>query len=35
MERNVWILGASMTKFGRYTDKDLIDLGSRSGARGP
>jgi acetyl-CoA acetyltransferase len=25
---NVWILGASMTKFGRYPDKDVIDLGA-------
>src|SRR5680860_668119 len=25
---NVWILGASMTRFGRYPDKDLIDLGA-------
>ncbi len=32
-ERDVWILGASMTKFGRYPDKDLIDLGARGGAR--
>ena len=29
-ERDVWILGASMTKFGRYPDKDLIDLGAES-----
>jgi len=28
---NVWILGAYMTKFGRHTDKDLIDLASESG----
>ena len=34
-ERDVWILGASMTKFGRYPDKDLIDLGARGGARRP
>jgi acetyl-CoA acyltransferase len=27
---NVWILGAYMTKFGRHTDKDLIDLASES-----
>src|SRR5687768_6952192 len=27
---NVWILGASMTRFGRYTDKDLIDLGAEA-----
>ena len=32
-ERDVWILGASMTKFGRYPDKDLIDRGG--GARRP
>jgi len=25
MERDVWILGASMTKFQRSPDKDLID----------
>jgi acetyl-CoA acetyltransferase len=29
-ERDVWILGASMTKFQRYKDKDLIDLGSEA-----
>jgi acetyl-CoA acetyltransferase len=27
-ERDVWILGAAMTKFQRYPDKDLIDLGA-------
>src|SRR3954454_6970806 len=27
---NVWILGAYMTKFGRYPDDDLIDLASRA-----
>jgi len=27
---NVWILGASMTKFGRYPDLDLIDLGAEA-----
>ena len=27
---NVWILGAYMTKFGRHTDKDLMDLASES-----
>jgi len=27
---SVWILGTSMTKFGRYPDKDLIDLGSEA-----
>jgi acetyl-CoA acyltransferase len=25
---DVWILGASMTRFGRYPDKDVVDLGS-------
>ena len=30
MERDVWVLGASMTKFGRYKDKDLIDLGAEA-----
>ena len=29
-ERDVWILGASMTRFGRYPDKDLIDLGAEA-----
>ncbi|MSO37894.1 MAG: thiolase family protein [Acidimicrobiia bacterium] len=29
-ERDVWILGASMTAFRRYPDKDLIDLGSEA-----
>ncbi len=28
---NVWILGASMTKFGRYPDRDVVDLGADSG----
>jgi acetyl-CoA acyltransferase len=27
---DVWVLGASMTKIGRYPDKDLIDLASES-----
>ena len=27
---NVWILGASMTKFGRYPDKDVIDIGAEA-----
>jgi acetyl-CoA acetyltransferase len=27
---NVWILGAYMTKFGRYPDEDLIDLASEA-----
>jgi acetyl-CoA acyltransferase len=26
----VWVLGASMTKFGRYPDKDVVDLGSEA-----
>src|SRR5438067_2306945 len=29
-ERDVGILGGSMTKFGRYPDKDLIDLGAEA-----
>ena len=29
-DNNVWILGAAMTKFGRYTDKDVIDLASEA-----
>lgn len=28
---NIWIVGASMTKFARYPDKDLADLGSEAG----
>jgi acetyl-CoA acetyltransferase len=28
MGETVWIIGTSMTKFGRYPDKDTIDLGS-------
>jgi acetyl-CoA acetyltransferase len=24
----VWIIGAAMTKFGRYPDKDIVDLAS-------
>jgi acetyl-CoA acyltransferase len=27
---DVWVLGISMTRFGRYPDKDLIDLGSEA-----
>jgi acetyl-CoA acetyltransferase len=27
---HVWILGASMTKFGRYDDKDVVDLGAEA-----
>jgi acetyl-CoA acetyltransferase len=30
MSENVWILGASMTHFGRYPDQDSIDLASRA-----
>jgi acetyl-CoA acetyltransferase len=30
MSRDVWILGVNMTKFTRYKDKDLIDLGSQA-----
>ena len=30
MDRDVWILGTSMTKFERYPDKDLIDLGAEA-----
>ena len=28
MGDNVWIVGAAMTKFGRYPDKDVLDLSS-------
>src|SRR5207253_6211835 len=28
MADNVWIIGAAMTKFGRYPDKDIVDLAS-------
>jgi acetyl-CoA acetyltransferase len=28
MADSVWILGAAMTKFGRYPDKDILDLAS-------
>src|SRR3954471_7435160 len=27
---NVWILGAHMTKFGRYPDRDVIDIGAEA-----
>jgi acetyl-CoA acetyltransferase len=27
---SVWIIGASMTKFGRYDDKDVVDLASEA-----
>ena len=30
MAGDVWIIGASMTKFGRYPDKDSIDLASEA-----
>jgi acetyl-CoA acyltransferase len=30
MGDEVWVLGASMTKFGRYADKDVVDLGSEA-----
>lgn len=29
-ERDVWVLGVAMTKFGRYPDLDLIDLGAEA-----
>jgi acetyl-CoA acetyltransferase len=28
MAENVWIIGAAMTKFGRYPEKDVVDLAS-------
>jgi acetyl-CoA acetyltransferase len=30
MPDDVWILGASMVKFGRYPDRDLMDIGSEA-----
>jgi acetyl-CoA acyltransferase len=30
MSDSLWVIGASMTKFTRYKDKDLIDLGSEA-----
>src|SRR5919108_6682154 len=30
MSDNVWVLGVSMLKFGRYPDKDTVDLGSEA-----
>lgn len=30
MSDSLWIIGVSMTKFGRFPDKDLIDLGSEA-----
>ena len=29
-ENDVWIIGAAMTKFGRYRDKDVIDLAAEA-----
>jgi acetyl-CoA acetyltransferase len=28
MADNVWILGITMTKFGKHPDKDVVDLGA-------
>jgi len=30
MSDNVWVLGVSMMKFGRYPEKDTVDLGSQA-----
>jgi acetyl-CoA acetyltransferase len=30
MSENVWVVGVSMMKFGRYPDKDTVDLGSQA-----
>ena len=30
MSDNVWVLGVSMMKFGRYPDRDTVDLGSQA-----
>jgi acetyl-CoA acetyltransferase len=30
MADNIWIIGATMTKFGRYPDKDSVDLASET-----
>jgi acetyl-CoA acetyltransferase len=30
MADNVWILGITMTKFGKHTDKDVIDLAAEA-----
>ena len=30
MGESVWVLGATMTKFGRFADKDLVDLASEA-----
>ncbi len=26
MSKNVWVIGTSMTRFGRFPEKDLMDL---------
>lgn len=31
MSENVWILGITMTKFGKYPDKDTVDLAAEAG----
>ena len=33
MGESVWVLGASMTKIGRYPDKDVIDLAAEADVR--
>ena len=30
MSDAIWILGASMTRFGRYPGKDVVDLGAEA-----
>ena len=30
MAEDVWILGISMTKFGKHPDKDIVDLASQA-----
>ena len=30
MAENVWILGITMTKFGKHPDKDIVDLASEA-----
>src|SRR5680860_172683 len=30
MSEDVWILGITMTKFGKHPDKDIIDLGAEA-----
>ena len=27
---DIWILGIAMTKFGKHSDKDIVDLGSEA-----